>query len=150
MRIKEVYLYNQRKLEVLERGKQEAMRLLGGVSSPYSPIGDPMWVVLASTMNRLIEQRESKKSVAEGQTMLAELARLDRVIHEYGWCFPLGQVEQIDRPFPSLWRVPLSDQAYIHNGSDFVSLKDEAGLSFAIRWGLVESYRYLDAPECTS
>ena len=55
--------------------------------------------------------------------------------------FPVGQIQEIENPVPSLWRVP-SGSGFVHSGDEFVTVTDAEGMIKSIRWSCVESYDY--------
>jgi len=54
-------------------------------------------------------------------------------------------IDEIENPAPQLWNVPPQfrySSGFVHNGDDFVVLRDSDGSIHRIRWSTVEHYDY--------
>jgi hypothetical protein len=143
--IKAVRLYNEIDLNSLAAEKANAFQLLEGVSDPYAPWGSPGWVVLASTVSKMLEQRLSRQAGQKGIALLRDIAERERRLRGDVRFFPVGQIQEIASPAPSLWRVPPQSDAcpgFVHSGDEFVMVKGKDGVVESIRWSAVEQYRY--------
>jgi hypothetical protein len=89
----------------------------------------------------MIEKKLSRDSAQKGIALIRKLAALERKLRENVKFFQVGQIQEIENPAPSLWRVP-SLSGFVHSGDDFVTVSDTEGVVKSIRWGCVESYDY--------
>jgi len=145
MRIKAVRLYNESELNSLATEKANAAHLLEGVSDPYAAWGSPGWVVFASTVSKALEQKLSRQAGQRGILLLREIAQRERRLRSEVRFFPVGQIQEMEHPTPSLWRVPPQSDAspgFVHSGDQFVMVKDKDGVIESIRWSAVEQYLY--------
>ena len=141
LKIKAVRLYDAAELNDLAAQKAQAAELLNGVSSPYGAIGDPLWVVFATKITGMIEQKQSREAAQRGFALIQKLAERERKLREDVKFFPIGQIQEIENPVPSLWRVP-SGPGFVHSGDEFVTVTDTEGVIKSIRWSCVESYNF--------
>ena len=139
--IKAVRLYDAAELNDLAAQKTQAAEMLSGVSSPYGAIGDPLWVVFATKVTGMIEQKQSREAAQRGFALIQKLAERERKLREDVKFFPVGQIQEIENPVPSLWRVP-SGPGFVHSGDEFVTVTDAEDVIKSIRWSCVESYNF--------
>lgn len=142
LKIKEVRLYDAKELIDLAAQKKQAADLLNEVSSPCGTIGDPLWVVATVKSIGAIDERKSRESVQTGLALLQKLAEQERKLHEDAKFFPVGRVQDMEKPVPGLWQAPSAESKFVHNGDEFVTVKDAGGVVKSIRWSCVESYDY--------
>ncbi len=141
LRIKQVRLYDAAKLNCLAAQKAQAAELLNGVASPYAAWGSPGWVVFASTVTGIIEKKLSREAAQNGIALIQKLAERERKLRDDVKFFPVGQIQEIENPVPSLWRVPFLS-GFVHSGDEYVTVIDPEGVIKSIRWSCVESYAY--------
>jgi hypothetical protein len=141
LKIKALRLYDASELNDLAAQKAQAAELLDGVSSPYAAWGSPGWVVFASTVTGMIEKKLSREAAQKGIELIQKLAEREQILRKDVKFFPVGQIQEIENPVPSLWRVPLSS-GFVHSGEEFVTLTDSEGVVQSIRWSSVENYIY--------
>ena len=142
LKIKAVRLYHESVLRDLAVNRGAAMEMLEGVRSPYIPFGSIMWVTAAMMLNRAVEANESEKAAQRGVALLQEVIPVERKLRDNAPWFPVGQIQDIGHPFPTLWRVPWKSAGYVHDGSEFVSVTDSDGLVCSVRWSALERYNY--------
>jgi hypothetical protein len=147
VKIKEVLLFDEVKLQELMGQKAEAMRLMEGEQSPYIPIGSVTWVILASTVTRALEQNLSEKSAHQGRQLLQHIATQEKALREQKMFFHVSEIQDIEHPIPGLWRVLVGPRGFIHEGGEFVFVKDVENRTYSIRWTSVDSYQFVPAPE---
>jgi hypothetical protein len=142
LKIKEVRLYDAKELHDLAAQKKQAAELLNEVSSPYGAMGDPLWVVSATKSIGLMEERKSRETAQAALALIQKLVEQERKLREEVNFFPVGRVQDMQKPVPSLWQVPSAESKYVHNGDEFVTVKDTGGAVKFVRWSCVESYGY--------
>lgn len=114
VKIKAVRLYDAAELNNLAAQKAHAAELLNGVSSPYGAIGDPLWVVFATKITAMLEQKHSREAAQKGFALIQKIAERERKLREDVKFFPVGQIQEIENPVASLWRVP-SGSSFVHS-----------------------------------
>jgi hypothetical protein len=141
LKIKAVRLYDAAELNDLAQQKTQAAELLNGVSNPYGVIGDPLWVVFTTKITGMLEQKLSREAAQKGIALIQKLAERERKLRENVKFFPVGQIQEIENPVPSLWRVPMLS-GFVHSGDEFVAITDTEDVVQSIRWSSVENYIY--------
>jgi hypothetical protein len=139
LNIKEVRLYDAKELNDLAAQKAEAATLLDEISCPHGTVGDPLWMAYATKALGTME----RKSREAAQTALASIQKLverEKKLREDAKFFPVGQVQGIEKPVPGLWQVPSAESKFVHNGEEFVAVRDTGSVVKSIRWSCVESY----------
>ena len=139
LKIKAIRLYNATELNDLAAQKTQAAELFSGVSNPYGVIGDPLWVVLTTKITGMLEQKLSREAAQRGIALIQQLAERERKLRMEVKFFPIGQIQEIENPVPSIWRVPLLS-GFVHNGDEFVEVTDIQDVVQSIRWSSVENY----------
>ncbi len=142
LNIEAVRLYDELKLQELAEAKAKAMEMLDGVKNPYAAIGSPLWVVFSSTVTRAMETHLSEKSAQGGFNLLQQVAWHEKALRDQTSFFHVGQIQEIEHPLPSLWRVPSAPTGFVHEGGEFVFVRDSEQQTYSIRWGAVECYQY--------
>lgn len=139
-----VRLYDEQKLNDLAKEKAKAAELFQGVTSPFGSIGSIWWVASTYYLTRMIEQSKSLKAAQEGNQLIQKLAQLERQLRADMRFFPIGQIQEIEHPLPTVWRVPpqCGSPGFIHSGDDFLTVKELDGTVHSIRWSAVEYYKY--------
>lgn len=142
LKIKAVRLYDANELHELATKKAEAAQMLNEISSPQGSVGDPLWMVAATKSIGTIEDRRSRGSVQTGLSLLQKFVEQERKLRADAKFFSVGQVQDMEYPIPVRWQVPLAESKFVHNGDEFVTVKDTGGVVKSIRWSCVESYDY--------
>ncbi len=142
--ITEVLLYDEQHLQNLEGLKQKANQLFGGAQSQYGFIGDIGWVVGMTTLQNWMLRAESDNMAKEGLKILEDIRALETQLRKHKKFFLIGQVQNIEHPAPQLWRAEetVTKRGYIHNGDDFLTVKDSAGATFCMRWSAIAHYEH--------
>ena len=145
--VKEIQLYDGQELNDISAEKAQAVELLGGAQSQVGFIGSPLWAVGNMMVQNCFLQKQSEKMAVDGSSLIQRLAERERQLRNTRDYFPVGRIQNVDYPAPSLWRVVDASQpsvryAFIHSGDDFVTLKDTTGIVHSIRWSAVEQYNY--------
>jgi hypothetical protein len=145
MAIHAVRLYSEIELNALAAEKANAAQLLEGVSSPFVPWGSIEWVVFAAMLNRTLETKFSRKAADQGMALIREIGRKEQLMRQDLRFFPVGQIQDISDPTPSLWRVPPRAGVpcgFVHSGDEFLSVKTKCDTIHSVRWSAVEAYKY--------
>lgn len=142
LKIKAVRLYDAAELNEISAQKAHAAELFNGSSSPYGAIGDPLWVVFATTITRKIEQTKSREMAQNGVALIQKIAEQERKLRENVRFFPVGQIQEIENAVPALWTVLLNGSRFVHSEEDFITVTDTDGVLKKFRWSCVETYDY--------
>jgi hypothetical protein len=144
LKIKAVKLYNERELMELNANKATAMHLLqgGGDGSISGVIGSPSWVLIAGTLQNLAMTHVANKNAAKGASMAATIIAQEQWLREHAGFFPVGRIQGIVQPSPEIWRAQITSTPFVHNGNEFVLVKDLDDSICSIRWNAVEYYNY--------
>ena len=144
LRIKAVKLYNERELMELNTHKATAMHLLqgGGDGSISGVIGSPSWVLIAGTLQNLAMTHVANRNAAKGAAMATKIIAQEQQLLEQAVFFPVGRINRMDHPSPETWRVQLTSNSFVHNGDEFILVKDMDDSICSIRWNSVEYYSY--------
>ena len=161
LKVKAMRLYDEYSLSHCNAQKTKAMKLLRGVSTGIGAIGDVGWVLAASAVVGALEGALSAGASSEGVSLLTEALEMEKRIRDKGAFKPIKSILQIENPIPGLWRVPFNrdvqvqvtgflgpkmenrtvPSAYIHNGDEFIVVRNEDDSVCAIRWSSVERYQ---------
>lgn len=144
LKIKAVKLYNERELMELNANKATAMHLLqgGGDGSISGVIGSPSWVLIAGTLQNLAMTHVANKNAAKGAAMATTIIAQEQWLREHAGFFPVGRIQGIVQPSPEIWRAQITSTPFVHNGDEFVLVKDLDDSICSIRWNAVEYYNY--------
>lgn len=142
--IKEILLHNQQDLEHLAALRSQANELFGGAQSQYGFVGDIGWVVGMTTLQNWMLKAESDKLAQAGLHVVEQIRAKENQLRQGRDFFPAGRIENVEHPEPNLWRAETADRAvgFVHNGADFVTIKDAAGAIISVRWSEVAEYQY--------
>jgi hypothetical protein len=141
--IKSVRLFNARDLQMLANKKSVAAQKMGGVSTGLIPFGSLSSVLIASGAIAAVDAVLSSGSAQSGQKLFQEAMNQEKKLRTLGEFFPVGMIDEIENPAPQLWNVPMQamySSGYVHNGDDFIVVKDTSGKIHKIRWSSVELY----------
>lgn len=142
--VAQLKLFDAQALQRLASLKTAATQL-GGVSTGLGVIGSFEWVILASAAIGAIESAMTNAMAKQGANTLRDALVLERQIRRTGSFFPIGMIEHVEQASPGHWEVPaqaVAPHGFIHNGEDFIVVKDTNGVSTSIRWSTVETYKY--------
>jgi hypothetical protein len=142
LKIKAVRLYDAAELNEISAQKAYAAELFNGSSSPYGAIGDPLWVVFATTITRKIEQTKSREMAQNGVALIQKIAAREQKLRERIEFFPVGQIQEIENTIPSLWTVLRAGSRFVHSEEEFITVTDTDDVVKKFRWSCVESYNY--------
>ena len=118
---------------------------------------------MTSAVVGAIEHAVSKGLSEEGIQLLAEATKSENSVRANGKYLPIAKIQNVEHPVPGMWRVPFERVAtvlkqgfistkeeklkvpcaYIHNGDEFVWIKNEAGKESAVKWDHVEKYELI-------
>jgi hypothetical protein len=141
-----VRLFNAADLQMLANKKAVAAQKMGGVSTGLIPIGSLSSVMIAGGVIGAVDSVLSSQSAIQGKKLFQEVLKQEKQLRKLGGFFPVGVIDEIESPAPELWHVPPQPRfpnGYIHNGDDFVAVKDANGIIHHIRCSSVEYYNYL-------
>jgi len=142
-----IRLFNARHLQHLAVQKMAAEKQMGGVSTGLGVVGSFSSVLIASSVIGVVESVLSSSSAKAGAKLYQQTTELEKKLRTEGQFFPVGMIDEVENPIPSLWNVPRQpryESGFIHNGSDFIALRDTDGVIHQIRWSSVEEYDYQD------
>jgi hypothetical protein len=131
---------------MLVNKKAAAAQKMGGVSTGLIPIGSLSSVMIASGVIGAVDSVLSSQSAILGQKMFQEVLKQEKQLRKLAEFLPIGVIDEIENPALHLWNVPPQPRfpnGYVHNGDDFVAVKDADRIIHHIRWSLVEYYNYL-------
>jgi hypothetical protein len=141
-----VRLFNAADLQMLASKKAAAAQKMGGLSTGLIPIGSLSSVMIAGGLIGAVDSVLSSQSAIQGRKLFQEVLKQEKQLRKLGGFFPVGIIDEIENPAPELWHVPPQPRfpnGYVHNGDDFVAVKDASGITHHICWSCVESYNYL-------
>lgn len=156
--ITEIKLYRQESLIALNNKRAKIASLSGGVSTGLGFFGSMGWVAGASMAVGAIESSLSNVAQCEAIALMHEVFHDEIEIRNAGKFLPVHKIELIYMPFPNAWKA-VTDEVlggttpegiklppkreppmYVHDGAEFVTVKDADGQVRDIRWKSVESY----------
>jgi len=141
--VAQVRLYDETLLRQFAVAKAEAAELLEGVKDPYVAFGGPLWVVTTGIASRALEVYLSKNAEIKGAEMLRRVIEQEKLLRRDERYFPIGNIQEIDQPFPQLWKVN-TGPSFIHEGGDFIAVIDDSGRRLSLRWSLVQQYEFCE------
>ena len=141
--VKQIQLFNEDILRVLTEGKAQAAELLGGSQSPFGYMGDAFWVTANMLLAQYVSRKISEKMATKAVPLLKTLVERERQLRKTQNFFPVGRIENIDYPIPSLWRAIGPNGGFVHSGDDYVAIQDKDSRVTFIRWKAVESFKYV-------
>ena len=142
LKFKAVRLYDAAELNDLSAQKAHAAEMLDGVKSPYAPFGDIAWVVFATKITGMLEEKLSREAAQKGIALIQKIAERERKLREQVNFFPVGQIQEIENAVPSLWTVLRAGSRFVHSEEEFITVTDTDGVVKKVRWSCVESYDY--------
>lgn len=165
LKIKAVRLYDEIALAQLNAKKVEAAKMFRGISTGLGSIGSIEWVAAASLVIGAAEAALSEGASSAGARLLEEAIQAELKLRKEGVSLPIGKIQHIDSPMPSLWRVASKKDvqievkaflgpkmetrtvpsAFVHNGDEFIVVQIEDGSTCSIRWSAVERYIYSES-----
>lgn len=154
--VRSVMLYERNKLIALGEKRAQVANLSGGASTGLIPFGSLGWAIGAGMAISAIDAVMTNEALKKAYELSAESTFEEAAIRSGGMFCPVERIENICVPLPSYWHsfpfgaIPNNvNQAdaqppvipcYIHDGAEFVTVRDLNGKILHLKWGLVESY----------
>jgi hypothetical protein len=167
--VSHVMLYHGPSIERARELNAEAIKNLQGVSTGIGFWGSPGWVLGGALALRFVEQAASSSAAKRGIQQLKELEAMTQTIRDGGQFIPVGRIDNIHYPIPSLWLTSNVEQKYqfvkeiqllgqwntqrqnavwwMHSGEPYIRVKVSDGTALFLAWDKVEQYSVFEEPQ---
>ena len=93
----------------------------------------------------IAETFSADKSYKTAMQLLKEVKDDERNLYKSGSLFHVSRIENLQQAVPGYWRAVFNSRTYIHDGLDFVTIRDGKEKDFSLCWSAVEYFHLSQA-----
>lgn len=157
LKVSAIMLYEKGSVERVLDLRVSAFSILNADPAFLPALED--WAITPALLVGAVNRGVSAKKAREAEELLRESETLAAEAHAGGRFFKIAEISGLESPHPHRWSCAETvialqrkgilgreveeetEQAWIHSGEAFVTVKDENGIRRDLRWTHVEQYR---------